>query len=481
MSLRPPDPQAIVVFGASGDLTSRKIMPALYNLFVQDLLPEGFAIIGYSRTKYSDEDFRKKAKEDVAEFSRTKIDKKAWEAFAAKVRYVSGEFDSEGAMDHLVDHLKDADESFGVQGRRMFYCATPPSAFPHIANRLRETGLAADSKIVIEKPFGSDLKSARDLNETLHEAFGEDQIFRIDHYLGKETVQNILVFRFSNGMFEPIWNRRHVARVEIDVAESIGIEGRGRFYEEAGAMRDIMQNHVLQLLAFLTMEPPAAFEAPAIRAEKIKLLGSIPPVEVKSVVRGQYASGTVDGERVPGYREEPDVAPDSKTETFAAIRVEIENWRWAGIPFYLRTGKRLARRATSATIVFNEAPLMIFRQSGIERPDPNHIEIRIQPDEGIALSFGAKVPGPEMRVAPVVMDFNYEESFMTEPSEAYERLIHDVMCGDQTLFTSAEEIERAWEILDPVLQPAQPDPYFAGTWGPQEAGRLIAPHAWHLR
>ncbi len=483
MSLKPPDPQTVVIFGATGDLTARKLMPALYNLYTQELLPDGYAIVGYGRSEMSSEQFRDGARVSVEKHSRTGLDHRLWEGFASHLSYVSGEFSSERAMRHLAGHLEEAGRGFGCEGRRFFYCATPPSVLPMIAKRLGEEGLQRGSRIVVEKPLGHDPASARALNRALHEVFEEDQIYRIDHYLGKETVQNILVFRFSNGMFEPIWNRHYVSRVEIDVAEEIGIEGRGRFYEEAGAIRDIVQNHMMQLLALATMEPPASFHAEAIRDEKIKLLRSIPPVRrrERDLVRGQYAAGAVRGVLVPGYREEPDVAPDSATETFVAMRFRIENWRWAGVPFFLRTGKRLARACTQVTVVFRDAPHMLFEQSGLALPQPNHLEIRIQPNEGISLRFAAKRPGPEMRVAQVKMDFDYEESFMTEPAEAYERLLHDVMVGDKTLFMRADEIERAWEIVEPVLEQAPPEPYFAGSWGPEGAKDLIAPGQWHLR
>jgi glucose-6-phosphate 1-dehydrogenase len=334
----------------------------------------------------------------------------------------------------------------------------------------------------MEKPFGHDAASARELNRILHGVFDEQQIYRIDHYLGKETVQNILVLRFANGFFEPIWNRRYVRQVQINVAEEIGIEGRGRFYEEAGAMRDIVQNHIMQLLALVTMEPPARFDAESIRDEKVKLLRSVPPVRrrERDVVRGQYVAGVVRGVLVPGYREEHDVTPDSSTETFVAMRLRVENWRWAGVPIVVRTGKRLQRTATEVMIAFAAAPHLLFEESGLERPGPNDLCIRIQPNEGISLSFDAKVPGPEMQVGKVQMDFEYQKSFMTEPAEAYERLLHDVMVEDHTLFMRADEIERAWEIVEPVLERLPPHPYFAGSWGPERAKDLVAPYEWHL-
>ena len=481
MTLAIPDPHVVVIFGASGDLTGRKLMPALYNLFAQELLPEQFAVIAYSRTPLSDEEFRSSSKENVREHSRTGLDERIWEWFEPRLHYVSGEFDSEGAMHHLVERLDTCDELFGTEGRRVFYCATPPQAFVQIVQRLGEEKLHRDARIVIEKPFGEDLKSAKELNHTLHEVFDESQIYRIDHYLGKETVQNILVFRFSNGMFEPIWNRRFVRSVELNVAEDIGIEGRGKFYESAGAVRDIVQNHLLQLLTVLAMEPPSSFNAESIRDEKMKVLNAMPVFEVGNVVRGQYTAGEVGGEQVPGYREEENVAPDSITETFTAMKGSVENWRWAGVPFFLRTGKRLARRSTEVTVTFHDAPHMLFEEAGVSVPDANKITIRIQPDEGISLTFDAKVPGPDMQVTPVTMDFDYEESFMTAPAEAYERLLHDIMDGDRTLFPRGDEAERAWQLLDPVLDKTPPQEYRAGTWGPKKADELIAPWKWSLR
>lgn len=481
MTLLRPDPQAIVVFGASGDLTRRKVLPAMYDLFRRELLPERFAVIGYARSEMTDDEFRAQVRKPVEEYCRSPQDDKAWYQFASHLDYVPGEFDKPRSMRQLAERLQEIDRTFRTEGRRLFYCATPPSAFPLIAPRLAEEGLNRGSRIVIEKPFGRDAQSARELNQVLHTSFEESQIFRIDHYLGKETVQNILAFRFSNGMFEPLWNRRYVAEIQIEVAEDIGIERRGKFYEEAGALRDIAQNHMMQLTAVLAMEPPSSFEAEAIRDEKVKLLRSIRPLEPDLLVRGQYTAGTIDGTQVHGYRDEPDVAPDSKVETFAAMRLAVDNWRWAGVPFYLRTGKRLAKRATEVTVVFHDAPHMLFEEAGIEQCDPNHLTIRIQPNEGISLTFDAKVPGPEMKVTPVKMDFFYEDSFMSEPAEAYERLLHEALDGDRTLFLRADEIERSWQVIEPVLDRGdEPEPYPAGSWGPKSAGGLVAPSHWYL-
>ncbi|MGI8426164.1 MAG: glucose-6-phosphate dehydrogenase [Actinomycetota bacterium] len=484
MELKRPEPQVVVLFGASGDLTGRKAMPAFYNLYCQNLLPERFAIVGYGRSEISDDHFRQKMQESIAVYSRTGLDKAAWQQFERHLCYVSGSYSDDSAMRDLALRLKEIDNDFATEGRRLFYCATPPSAFPSIARSLGEAGLGDESRIVVEKPFGYDLKSAIELNQVLHEVFHERQIFRIDHYLGKETVQNILVFRFANGMFEPIWNRHYVSSIQIEVAESVGIEGRGSFYEDAGATRDIVQNHMIQLLATLAMEPPASFDAEAIRNEKVKVLRSLHPFDPRNMIKGQYTAGEIDGRPVRGYQDETDVPPGSTTETFIALRAEIENWRWAGVPFYLRTGKRLPRRATTVTVFFQDAPFMMFGESGIDRPEdrptPNHLTLRIQPDEGITLTFDAKVPGPDMKVAPVNMDFDYDESFTSRPAEAYERLLHDAMMGDATLFTRADEIERAWEVVDPVLAKSRPLPYWAGTWGPPAAEGLVAPAKWRL-
>lgn len=485
MDLERPDPQVVVVFGASGDLTARKAMPALYNLHCQDLLPDKFAIVGYARSSMNDGEFRKKMREAVSTHSSTGLDPEEWASFERHLCYFAGEYADEAAMRDLALRLKEIDNEYGTEGRRLFYCATPPSTFPAIARALGSADLTDDSRIVIEKPFGHDLHSAIDLNNILHEVFKERQIFRIDHYLGKETVQNILVLRFANGMFEPIWNRRYVSSIQIDVAESVGIEGRGSFYEEAGATRDILQNHMMQLLATLAMEPPANFDAESIRNEKVKVLRSLHQFDPRNVIRGQYTAGEIDGQPVKGYQEEEDVPAGSTTETFVALRAEIENWRWAGVPFFLRTGKRMPRRATAITVIFQDAPFMIFEESGMiekpeDRPAPNHLTIRIQPDEGITLTFDAKVPGPHMKVTPVNMDFDYYESFSSRSPEAYERLLHDAMCGDATLFTRADEIERAWEVVDAILARTRPLPYWAGTWGPQASDGLVSPGRWHL-
>ncbi|MEX2552355.1 MAG: glucose-6-phosphate dehydrogenase [Actinomycetota bacterium] len=479
MSLDRPDPLTIVIFGASGDLTRRKAMPALYNLYRENLLPDAFAIVGFARTHMSDDEFRHEMKLAVMKHSRSGIADRHWYSFVQHLNYFSGGYSDAGAWADFRKYLDSIDERFDTEGRRLFYCATPPSAFPVIATRIGEAGLNDNARIVVEKPFGHDLESAKELNSVLHDVFGEMQIFRIDHYLGKETVQNILVFRFANGMFEPIWNRSYVECVQIDVAESVGIEGRGSFYEEAGAIRDIVQNHMMQLVATLGLEPPAAFEAESIRNEKVKLLKSVRPIERVNVVKGQYTAGVVGGHAVAGYQQEEDVANGSMTETYAAMKLEVDNWRWAGVPWQLRSGKRMPKRATTITVIFHKAPHMLFDASGIEAPEQNHLTIRVQPDEGITLTFGAKVPGPDMKVAPVDMHFDYDESFMGAPAEAYERLLLDAMLGDATLFTRADEIERSWEIVSSILPKWVPEPYPAGTWGPSAADDLVSPRGWH--
>jgi glucose-6-phosphate 1-dehydrogenase len=476
-----PPPQAIVIFGASGDLTKRKVIPALYNLCCEGLLPEKVAIVGYARTEWSEEEFREHAREGVEKFSRTQLEDDKWKVFSELLHYISGEFDEEHCFSHLKEELDHLDAELGLEKRRLFYCATPPSAFPLIVRRIGELGDPGDARIVIEKPFGHDLASAKELNRIVHEVFDETRVFRIDHYLGKETVQNILMFRFANSMFERIWNSDALDHVQITVAEDLGVEGRGAYYEEAGAIGDILQNHVLQVLAFLAMEPPRSLEPEAIRDEKVKLLRAVHPFKTDDAVRGQYVTCEVDGKTVPGYHDEEGVAKDSTTETYAAVRTHIDNWRWSGIPIYLRTGKRLPRRTTQVVVFFREAPGYLFEASGMATGVADHIAIQIQPDEGISLAFNAKEPGPDLNIKPVHMTFSYAESFKAEPTEAYERLIMEAMEGDHTLFIREDEVERSWEIVQPILDdPGPVYPYPASTWGPPEAIELIAPRRWHL-
>ena len=471
MSLRAPEDQDIVIVGVTGDLARRKLLPALYNLFVRELLPAQGRIIGYARRSWQDDEFRGRAADAVRQFSRSGFDETAWASFAERLSFVCAE--PEG-LPGLARHCS--------QSARLIYLATPPSSFPSTVRALGEHGLNRGTRLVVEKPFGRDLASAQELDATLHEAFEESQIFRIDHYLGKETVQNILVFRFGNSLFERVWNRDAIDHIQITVAESIGIEGRGAFYEEAGALRDIIQNHVFQVLSLLTMEPPTSFRPEAVRDEKVKLFHTMQPLDPANVVRGQYTGGRVDGEEVPGYLEEEGVGADSSTETYVALQLSIDNWRWAGVPIFLRTGKRLPRRATEVLISFREAPIRFFQGTGVEELRPNHLTISIQPDEEITFAFVAKVPGPEIQVKPVRMSFSYGESFMIEPAEAYERLLHDAMDGDHTLFARGDGVERAWTVVQPVLDRLPPiTSYPAGTWGPPEAEALVTPRQWHLR
>jgi glucose-6-phosphate 1-dehydrogenase len=481
MSLTRPPPQAIVVFGASGDLTKRKILPALYNICCDAVLPERFAIVGYARTELTEKEFVDHAREAIETFSRTPLDEDRWKVFADLLHYVPGAFDEPHCFSHLMEELEHLDAELELEGRRMYYCATPPSAFPQIVQRIGEAGGPGDARIVFEKPFGYDLATAHELNETVHRVFDESRVFRIDHYLGKETVQNILMFRFANSLFERVWNRDAIDHVQITVAEEVGIENRGSYYDASGAVRDIVQNHLLQVLAFLAMEPPRSLEPEPIRDEKVKLLRAVHPFRPEHIVRGQYAACETEGRTISGYRQEEGVAKDSTTETYTAIRAHIDNWRWAGVPVFLRTGKRLPRRATQVMVFLREAPGYLFEGTDITPGVADHIAIQIQPDEGITLAFNAKEPGPDMRVKPVHMEFSYAESFGAEPVEAYERLLHEAMEGDHTLFIREDEVLRSWEIVQPILDDPGPLRFYpAGSWGPEEAIELIAPRRWHL-
>jgi glucose-6-phosphate 1-dehydrogenase len=467
----PPEPVAIVIFGASGDLTHRKLLPALYHLFVEGLLPARWAVAGYARTEMSDEDFRGMARASVEEFGRTKPEDEPWAEFAEGLSYVPGEFAAEGDMAHLREHLERVDRDRGTEGRRFFYCSTPPQAYPDIVARLGEEGMHEGSRIVIEKPFGTDLESAQELNGQVHEVFEESQVFRIDHYLGKETVQNILVLRFANSLWEPLWNRRYVDHVQLTVAEDIGIEGRGRFYERTGTIRDMVQTHLFQVLTFLAMEPPAAFEPERLRDEKVKVLRSMRICKPENLVRGQFG----------GYREEEGVADDSDVETFVAMRLEIDNWRWAGVPFFLRTGKRMKDKVAEAVVMFNEVPHQLFEHEGITGMEANRLAIRIQPDEGISLAFTVQRPGVGISLDRASLEFDYGSQFETPLVEAYEVLLLEAMRGDHTLFTRQDGVERAWEVLGEVIAGPPPvHPYDPGSWGPKQADELIAPRRWSL-
>jgi glucose-6-phosphate 1-dehydrogenase len=476
---RTPEPCVLVIFGASGDLTRRKLFPALYSLALRRLLPERFGVVGVARSDESDDDFRQRMEEAVREFGRDEFRQDVWDELAAGTRYVATDFADDGGEDRLVEVLNELDEERGTQGNRVYYLAVPPSAIAtlieQIGKRRTTTGW---TRLIVEKPFGRDRASARELNEQLRGHFAEEEVFRIDHYLGKETVQNMLALRFANGIFEPIWNRQFIDHVQITVAETIGIEGRADYYEQAGAIRDIFQNHLLQLVALTAMEPPIDFTADSVRNEKVKVLKAMHTPGPKHVVRGQYGRGYVEGVEVPGYREEPGVAPDSITETYIAVKLFVDNWRWADTPFYVRAGKRLARRETSIAIQFQRAPHPPFEEIAGEGLRPNVLVVHVQPDEGVSLAIGAKVPGQGMTIRTVHMDFLYGGAFRTQLPEAYERLILEAMLGDATLFTRADEVDEQWAIVDAIVatwardRPSFPN-YEAGTWGPNAAEELL--------
>jgi glucose-6-phosphate 1-dehydrogenase len=476
---RSPDPCALVIFGASGDLTRRKLFPALYSLALRQLLPEHFGVIGVARTQESDQQFRDRMKAAVQEFGRDEFRQETWDWLSQGIRYVATDFADDGGEDRVGQTLNALDEKRGTGGNRVYYFAVPPDA---IATLVREIGERRSTdgwtRVIVEKPFGRDLESAKALNAELQKYFNEGEVFRIDHYLGKETVQNLLALRFANGIFEPIWNRQFVDHVQITVAESIGIEGRAAFYEQAGAIRDIFQNHLLQLVALTAMEPPIDFTADSVRNEKVKVLRAMRTPDPKNIVRGQYGRGFVEGQEVPGYREEEGVAGASLTETFVAAKLFVDNWRWADTPFYIRAGKRLARRETTIAIEFQRAPHPPFEESAEEELRPNVLVVHIQPDEGVSLEFAAKVPGQGLTLRTVHMDFLYGGAFRTGIPEAYERLILDCLLGDTTLFTRADEVEEQWSLVDSIVSTWQRDRpsfpnYEAGTWGPAAADELI--------
>ena len=483
---RVPDPGVVVIFGASGDLTSRKLVPALYELASQRRLPMEMAVVGISRTEMSHEEFRKKLRDTLEEHVSGGVSDEVWESFAGGIFYLSGDSKEPETYDELKGFLKELDSERGTQGNRAFYLSASPSLFPTIVERLGEAGMNEGedggwSRLVVEKPFGRDLGSARELNEEIRRYFNEDQIYRIDHYLGKETVQNILALRFANGIFEPIWNQHYVDHVQITVAEDIGVGTRGAFYEEAGALRDIVQNHVMQVLCLTAMEPPVAFDAESLREEKVKVLKAVRPIPEGEVedyaVRGQYTSGWVWGEEVEGYREEESVDPESATDTYVALRLFVDNWRWAGVPFFLRAGKRMPKKATEVAIQFHSSPHTPFARDDTEGLEPNVLVVRVQPQEGLSLKIGAKVPGSGFEVSSVNMDLLYGTAFLEEAPDAYQRLLLDLMLGDPTLFIRADEAEGAWRILDPVMrrwaEEKKVELYPAGTWGPEEADELL--------
>jgi glucose-6-phosphate 1-dehydrogenase len=478
---------SLVIFGASGDLTNRKLLPALWSLYSARTLPEPFAIIGTARSEMTDEAFRAKMKDGVKQFARLKVPSdNVWDRFAASLYYVAGDPNSADLYAKLRQKLEQIESKHGDAGNRLYYLSTPPSLYAPITTQLGKAGLAEEqrgwTRIIIEKPFGHDLASAQELNELVTKVFQEEQVYRIDHYLGKETVQNVMALRFANGIFEPLWNRNHVAEVQLTVAEAVGVEGRGGYYEESGALRDMIQNHLLQVVCLVAMEPPVTFDARAVRDEKSKVMQAIRPFDPAKVdevaLRAQYGPGFVNGRQVPGYTQEKGVKPQSITETYAALRMEIDNWRWAGVPFYVQTGKRLAKRVSEIVIRFRRTPHMIFRR-GTVPVNPNLLVIRIQPDEGISLIVEAKEPGPELKLSPVTLDFKYHEVFGSEPPEAYERLLLDAINGDPTLYSRGDWIEQAWKLTEPVLNhwartPGPLPQYDAGSWGPNEADAFIA-------
>jgi glucose-6-phosphate 1-dehydrogenase len=482
---RVPGPCALVVFGATGDLARKKLIPAVYDLANRGLLPPAFALVGFARRDWADQDFEKIVYEAVKQYSRTPFDEDVWKQLAQGIRFVSGTFDEDAAFDELKRTIAELDVDRGTMGNHAFYLSIPPKAFPIVTEQLRRSGLAEQKngewrRVVIEKPFGSDLKTARELNQVVESVFPADSVFRIDHYLGKETVQNILALRFANQLYEPIWNANYVDHVQITMAEDIGVGGRAGYYDGIGAARDVIQNHLLQLLALTAMEEPVSFDARALRQEKEKVLSavSLPKDLSKSTARGQYSGGWQGGEKVTGFLQEEGMNPQSVTETYAAMRLDINTRRWSGVPFYLRAGKRLGRRVTEIAVVFKRAPQYLFAEAQTSQLGQNAIVIRVQPDEGVTIRSGSKVPGAGMQVRDVTMDFGYGHAFTEASPEAYERLILDVLLGDPPLFPRHQEVELSWKILDPVEEfwstQGQPEQYRPGTWGPASADALMA-------
>ena len=499
---RTPEPFTLVVFGASGDLTSRKLIPAVFALSCQGLLAPGTAVVGFSRTEMTNEAFRDRLWKSVKASLTCRgrdVDERDWSEFASRLSYHRGSYDDPGDFASLKQRLEGLAADSGVPGNCVHYLATPPAAFEPVVRQLERVGLARKeqpdpwARIVIEKPFGRDLPSTRELNRRLRSAFDERQILRIDHYLGKETVQNIMVLRFANSIFEHIWSHDYIDHVQITVAESLGVGTRGGYYDQAGALRDMVQNHMMHLLCLVAMEPPVALTADAIRNEKVKVLDALRPIPpecaASGVVRAQYTAGAVGGDDVPGYRDTPGVAADSGTETFVAFKAYVDNWRWAGVPFYLRTGKCMPRRSTEISIHFKDVPQVLFNRPPVGPLPPNVLTVRVQPDEGIALEFQVKVPGPAMEIRPLKMDFAYAGAFGSAPPDAYERLLLDAAAGGAGLFTRSDEVEAAWRFVTPVIEGCSHtccedlDKYPAGTWGPKAADELIEAdgHQWHLR
>jgi glucose-6-phosphate 1-dehydrogenase len=493
MNVSPPaghtaEPCVMVIFGATGDLTKRKLIPALCNLTNDNLLSRQFAIVGFAIDDLDTQVFRKQLTEDIHHFATSPVDPDIWEWFLKRIYYIRGNFQDPNVFQQLKQMLEKVEKEHSTHGNHFYYLAVAPKFFGEIVRQLGAAGLSQEvngkwRRVIIEKPFGHDLDSARELNTEIKKILDEKQIYRIDHYLGKETVQNIIMFRFGNGIFEPIWNRRYIDHVQITSAETVGVEQRGGYYDNAGALRDMVPNHMFQLVSLTAMEPPISFEANAVRDEQAKVLHAIqvptPEEVLTEMVRGQYGEGVMDGELLPRYRDEPNVSPESSTETFVALKLNIDNWRWADVPFYIRTGKRMTKRVTEISIQFKRAPFMLFRNTSVDSLRTNRLVIHIQPDEGISLRFGAKVPGPIMRQGAVEMDFNYSDYFGSAPSTGYERLLYDCMIGDATLFQRADMVEAGWSVITPVLDvwralPPRSFPnYAAGSWGPKEADELL--------
>ncbi len=492
----PGDPCTIVIFGASGDLTKRKLLPALYNLKSLQLLPENFAVIGVAVTDGNDELFRAQISSDIKEFATRPVEQSVWEDFAKRSHYIPGDFNNPDTFQLLRSKIEEVQKTWNLPGNVLFYLAVSPTFFGRVVEQLGHAGLAQESpgvwrRIIIEKPFGHDLQSSRALNASLSQHVSESQIYRIDHYLGKETVQNIMVFRFGNSVFEPIWNRRYIDYVQITVAEQLGVELRGGYYDHSGVARDMVQNHILSVLSLIAMEPPTSISGDSVRNEKVKVLEAIRPMEPEEVlantVRGQYTSGLIDGKHVAAYRSEPDVNPLSNTETFVAMKLHVENWRWADVPFFIRCGKRLAAHTTQIVIGFKRTPLLLFGKNIEENVRPNRLVIHVQPDEGITMDIHAKRPGPGISIASVPLDFSYREFGESTAATGYETLLYDCMIGDMTLFHRYDSVDASWRIVDPVLDvwqalhPRDFPNYTSGTWGPEASDRLIekSGHSWH--
>src|SRR5688572_2094320 len=482
---RIPEPCALVIFGVTGDLARKKLIPALYDLANRGLLPPGFVVLGFARRDWGDGDFEDLVKQAAQKHARTPWREEVWARAAGNIKFVPGSFEDDAAFDQLAQTLDDLRDSHGIPGNAAFYLSIPPSAFPVVLKQLGRTGMADNDRsggwrrVIVEKPFGSDLQSARELDDLVDDVFTADDVFRIDHYLGKETVQNILALRFANNLFEPVWNSKYVDSVQITMAEDVGIGTRAAFYDASGAARDVLQNHLLQLLALVAMEEPTSFDPNDVRAEKLKVLKaiSIPKDIARGSVRGQYLPGWVAGERAVGYLEEKNIPADSTTETYVAVRLGIQNRRWAEVPFYVRVGKRMPRRVTEIAILFKRAPHLPFDPADVEMLGNNQLVIRVQPDEGVVLKFGSKVPGTTMEVRDIAMDFQYGEAFTESSPEAYERLVLDVLVGDRTLFPDAAEIEQSWQVIDPLEAAwagTKPEPYRSGEWGPRASDEMLA-------